>query len=111
MSSQASFWVVILALAAGTFLMRSLPLWLHGRTPTPRWLERLLRHVPAAALTALVVPASLYTKTNGVYEVAPARIIAAAVALLVALRTRSMLWTLVTGMTALWIAQAVIGPS
>ncbi len=108
MSAQSSFWVVILALAAGTFLLRSLPLWLHGRTPAPRWLERLLRHVPAAALTALVVPASLYTKTNGAYEVAPARIIAASVALVVAWKTRNMLWTLVAGMAALWVAQAAI---
>jgi len=107
-SAQSSFWVVIFALAAGTFLLRSLPLWLHGRTPAPRWLERLLRHVPAAALTALVVPASLYTKTSGVYELAPARIVAASVALFVAWRTRNVLWTLVAGMVALWVAQAAI---
>jgi branched-subunit amino acid transport protein len=108
MSERESFWIVILALAGGTFLLRSLPLWLHGRAPAPRWLERLLRHVPAAALTALVVPASLYAKTNGIYEVAPARIIAAVAALLVALRTRNVIWTLVTGMVVLWVAQAVL---
>jgi branched-subunit amino acid transport protein len=109
MSERETFWVVIVVLAGGTFLLRSLPLWLHGRTPAPRWLERLLRHVPAAALTALVVPASLYTKTNGVYEVAPARIIAAVAALLVAVRTRNVIWTLVTGMVVLWAAQGVLG--
>jgi len=109
MSAQTSFWVVILALAAGTFLLRSLPLWLHGRTPAPRWLERLLRHVPAAALTALVVPASLYTKSNGTYEIAPARIIAALAALLVATRFRNVIATLATGMIVLWIAQALPG--
>jgi branched-subunit amino acid transport protein len=109
MSERETFWVVILTLASGTFLLRSLPLWLHGRTPAPRWLERLLRHVPAAALTALVVPASLYTKSNGVYEVAPARILAAVAALLVAVRTRSVIWTLVTGMGVLWVAQAALG--
>lgn len=109
MSERETFWVVILTLAGGTFLLRSLPLWLHGRAPAPRWLERLLRHVPAAALTALVVPASLYTKSNGVYEAAPARILAATAAILVAVRTRSVIWTLVTGMGVLWVAQAVLG--
>ena len=109
MSERVSFWVVILALAAGTFLLRSLPLWLHGRTPAPRWLERLLRHVPAAALTALVVPASLYTRSNGIYEVAPARIIAALAALAVAVRFRNIIATLATGMIVLWIAQALPG--
>ncbi|MFU8890047.1 MAG: AzlD domain-containing protein [Anaerosomatales bacterium] len=109
MSERESFWFVILALAGGTFLLRSLPLWLHGRTPAPRWLERLLRHVPAAALTALVVPASLYTTSNGTYEVAPARIVAAVAALLVAAKTRNVIWTLVTGMAVLWVTQGVLG--
>ena len=108
MSDRAAFWVIILVLGVGTFLLRSLPLWLYGRRPAPHWLERLLRHVPAAALTALVVPASLYTKTNGAYEVAPARIVAALVALFVALRWRSVLATLVAGMVTLWVAQAVL---
>lgn len=108
MSEQAAFWVVILVLAGGTFLLRSLPLWLQGRTPAPRWLERLLRHVPAAALTALVVT-SLYTKTGGAYVVAPARILPAVAALLVAVRTRNVIWTLVTGMAVLWMAQGVLG--
>lgn len=109
MSERETFWFVILALAGGTFLLRSLPLWLHGRTPAPRWLERLLRHVPAAALTALVVPASLYTRSNGAYEVAPARIVAAVAALIVAAKTRNVLWTLLTGMAVLWIAQGALG--
>lgn len=108
MSEREAFWVVIVALAGGTFLLRSLPLWVHGRTPAPRWLERLLRHVPAAALTALIIPASLYTRANGVYEVAPARILAAIAALLVAVRTRNVVWTLVTGMTVLWVGQAIL---
>jgi branched-subunit amino acid transport protein len=107
-SERTEFWIVILALAAGTFLLRSLPLWLYGHRPAPRWLERLLRHVPAAALTALVVPASLYTKTDGVYELAPARIFAALAALFVALRWRSVVATLATGMVVLWVGQALL---
>ncbi len=105
MSDTVTFWVVIVTLAAGTFLMRSLPLWLHGHGSAPQWLERLLRHVPAAALTALVVPSSLYVKTNGAYEFAPERTVAALAALLVAMRTRNVIATLATGMVVLWIAQ------
>ncbi len=109
MSERTAFWIVIVALAAGTFLLRSVPLWTHGRVPMPRWLERLLAHVPAAALTALVVPGSLYATQDGAYHLAPARILAALAALLVALRYRNMIATLVVGMGVLWGAQAVIG--
>ena len=63
MSQTAAFWFVIVVLALGTWLMRSLPIMLHGAVATPRWAERLLRYVPVAALTALVVP-DLYIKTG-----------------------------------------------
>ncbi len=109
MSQLASFWVVILVLAVGTWLMRALPIMLHGAVATPPWAERLLRYVPVAALTALVVPGSLYVKSDGLYAFAPARTIAAIVALLVALRTRSVLATLLSGMVVLWVAQAIVG--
>jgi branched-subunit amino acid transport protein len=107
MSEMTAFWVLILGVAAGTFLIRSLPIWLYGRARGPKWLERLLRHVPAAALTALIVPNVLYTSSDGIYAFAPARTIAAVVALAVAVRTRNVIATLATGMIVLWLAQAV----
>jgi branched-subunit amino acid transport protein len=109
MSPLTQFWVLIVALALGTWAMRSLPIMLHGHIPHPRWLGRLLKHVPVAALTALVVPGSLYLKLNGAYSFAPARTIAAVAAMLVALKTKNVLATLVVGMSALWLAQAALG--
>ena len=105
MSRVAAFWLVIAVLAVGTWAMRSLPIMLHGTVPSPKWAKRLLRYVPVAALTALVVPSVLYVKTNAYYDLAPARLLAAAVALLVALRTKSVVATLACGMIALWAAQ------
>lgn len=109
MSAQAQFWLMTVVLAIGTWAMRSLPIMLHGTVATPPWLERLLKHVPVAALTVMVVPGALYLKASGLYEFAPARTIAAVVALLVALRTKNTLATLGAGMAALWVAQALIG--
>ena len=109
MTESMRFWIVILALATGTFLLRSLPFWLHGKMPSPPWLIRLLRYVPAAALTALVVPGSLYMRDVGEYTLAPARIIAIFVALGVALRFRSTTVTLIAGMATLWGAQYFLG--
>jgi len=109
MNATVAFWIAIVALAAGTLLLRSLPIWLHGKVTLPSLVERLLRHVPAAALTALVVPSALYVKHDAVYSFAPARCVAAAGAFLIAYKSKSTVATLVGGMVLLWIAQAVLG--
>lgn len=109
MSPQAQFWLIIVVLAFGTWAMRSFPIMLHGHVPHPHWLERLLKYVPVAAMTALSVPGVLYLKHAGVYQFAPERTVAGVVALFVALRTRNILATLAAGMVALWIGQAFLG--
>lgn len=105
MSQVAQFWLLIVVLALGTWSMRSFPIILHGRVPHPAWLERLLKHVPVAALTALVVPGALYVHEGSAYSFAPARTIAAVAALGVAWRTKNVLVTLAVGMGVLWAAQ------
>jgi branched chain amino acid efflux pump len=105
MSRTAEFWVLILVLALGTWLMRSLPIMLHGRVSPRPWTERLLRYVPVAALTALVVPGALYLHSGDQYHFAPARLVAMLVAFVAALRTKNVVVTLVVGMVVLWIAQ------
>jgi len=108
MSQTALFWLMIVVLALGTWAMRSLPIMLHGRVPHPPWLARLLRHVPVAALTSLVVPAALYVHQGADYSFAPARTVAAVVALMVALKTKNTLATLASGMATLWLLTAVL---
>jgi branched-subunit amino acid transport protein len=109
MTPLVQFWVLIVVLALGTWSMRSLPIILHGHVPHPPWLERLLKHVPVAALTALVIPGSIYLHQGSIYSFAPARTIAAVAALAVAWRTKNVLATLVAGMGVLWIAQWALG--
>jgi len=108
-SPTAQFWLMTIVLALGTWLMRALPIMLHGHVAHPPWLERLLKHVPVAALTALVVPGALYLHEGSSYTFAPARLVAAVVAMVVALRTKNIFATLVVGMVALWLAQWAVG--
>jgi len=108
-SQVAQFWLLIVVLALGTWAMRSFPIMLHGRVPHPPWLERLLKHVPVAALTALVVPGSLYLHQGDAYSFAPARTVAAVCALAVAWRTKNTLATLAAGMCVLWAMQWLLG--
>ena len=72
----------------------------------PPFLGRALRFVPAAVLTAVVIPLLFYE--NGTLEVSLGneRLLAGLAAGLIAWRTRSVLFTLVGGMAALWTLQA-----
>lgn len=106
--SVASFWMVIGVAGVGTLLLRAVPFLAHGRIETPPVLARLLRFVPAASLAALVVPGSILVSSNGVYHAELPRIIALAIALVVAAKSRNVVLTLAVGMAALWVLQAVL---
>jgi branched chain amino acid efflux pump len=63
--------------------------------------------VPAAVMTAVVIPLLFYS--NGALEVSLGneRLLAGLVAALIAWRTRSVLFTLSGGMVALWTLQFI----
>lgn len=101
--SDAAIWLVILAASIGTFAIRLSFIAMFGRLESiPPWLERTLKFVPAAVLTALVAPRLVYL--DGALALGPGneRLLAGTVAAVVAWRTESMLWTIVVGMVALW---------
>ncbi|MDA3935981.1 MAG: AzlD domain-containing protein [Actinomycetota bacterium] len=107
--SRESYWLVLIVVGTGTVLMRSLPIVLHGKGSMPKLIGRLLRHVPASALAALVVPSVLYSTATGSHVFDPARLGAGVIALVVALRTRNVIATLGAGMGGLWILAMLLG--
>jgi branched-subunit amino acid transport protein len=72
----------------------------------PPLLARALRHVPAAMLTAIVVPAIVFA-APGVLRLGlgNVKLIAALMAGIVAWRWRNTLLTIGVGMGALWLLQ------
>jgi branched-subunit amino acid transport protein len=100
---------MILGLAAVTFLLRIVPLAVLTRVPFPGWLERWLRLVPGAVLAASLAQ-SLLVREGGI-DLSPTNLslLAAAPALAVAWRTRSVVLTMLTGMAAYAVLQNVIG--
>lgn len=101
-------WLVVVAIGVGTFLLRFSFLYLFERLGgVPDRVERALRFVPAAVLSALVLPAVL--APDGTPTVAGnLRLVAAAVAAVVAVRTESILWTIVAGLVALGALEVVV---
>ena len=105
--STPALWLTIAGAGAVTFALRLSFIALLGRMETPLFLGRALRFVPAAVLTAVVIPLLFYE--NGALEVSlgNARLLAGLVAALIAWRSRSVPLTLGGGMATLWALQAI----
>ena len=105
--TTSMLWVVIVGAAAVTFVLRISFIVLLGRTEMPPFVERALRFVPAAVLTAFVIPLLIYE--NGAMQVSLGneRLLAGLMAALIAWRTRNVLFTLGGGMATLWVLQAI----
>ena len=70
---------------------------------TPLWLERYVRFAPTAAVSAIVA-ASLFVNENGVpFSGLVSKIYAALIASCIALLTRSIMVTIVVGLSVLWL--------
>ncbi len=68
----------------------------------PSWFTRALKYVAVAVLPALVLPDVLFRDVPAGDVINVARVVAAAVAMLVAWKTRQIFLTLVVGMLVLW---------
>ena len=101
-----AFWAIVLALGAGTFLIRFSFLGLLGRRPMPRRVLRHLRYTGVAVLPGLVAPLVLWPATTGGQPDA-ARAVAALAVVAVGLWRRSILWAMAAGATALYAGLAL----
>ncbi|UPV72832.1 AzlD domain-containing protein [Halorussus limi] len=101
---SVTLWLVILAAGVGTFLIRFSFIGLFGLLDdVPAVVERALRFVPAAVLAALVAPQLVVVDGSVALSSANPRLLAGALAALVAWRTEDVLATLVAGMASLWL--------
>jgi branched-subunit amino acid transport protein len=104
-----AFWWLIFWIALGTFLLRLSFVLVIGHLTMPPAAQRLLRLVPAAVLSALIFPALLFRNGELALGAGNERLLAGGLAALVAVRTKSVVLTIVVGMIALWILSAVSG--
>lgn len=108
MIDKTTFWIVLPALALGTYAIRFSFLGTLGARPLPLWLTRALRYTAVAVLPALVAPGVLWpTATGG--ETDPARLAAALVTLAVGVATRSTMGAILAGGGTLFVLLATVG--
>lgn len=102
-----SVWITLVLAGLVTYATRLSFILLWGRFSIPGWLQRALRFVPPAVLTAIIFPEILIRE--GVIDVSLSnpRLLAGVMAILVGWRTRNILWTILVGMLVLWLLQSV----
>lgn len=102
-------WLPVLAIAGLlTFGIRLSFIALLGHVALPPVLTRALRFVPPAVLSAIVLPELVLRDGALDLDLANARLVAGALAALVAWRTRNVVLTIAVGMAALWTVQALL---
>ena len=99
-------WTAIVLAGIGTFAMRaSFLAAAHRLAADPPAVQRVLRQIPPAALAAIVAPALL--RPEGAFDLLHPRFAAGVLAAVVAWRTRSVALTLLVGMAALVLLDAL----
>ena len=104
MDGPLKLWSIVAIVGVLNYLSRLSFIAIFSRRHVPALLARAFRYVPAAMLTALVLPMVVAAPGEAVAASAP-KIVAAILAGIVAFVTRSTLKTLATGMLALWLLQ------
>ena len=103
-----NIWIIMLLGGLLTFGMRLSFVYLLGRVEVPQAVQRSLRFVPPAVLSALVLPELLMPAGHLDIGLGNPRWLAGLVAIIVAWRSRSVLLTILVGMTALVLLQLLV---
>ena len=103
-----NFWILILIIGALTLVERLSFIMILGNWQMPNILIRGLKYVPVTVMLAIASPAVLRTDGMGDIALTNPKLIGALVAIVVAWRTKSILFTIAAGMLGLWISQLVL---
>jgi len=99
--------IVITGMGVITYAIRLSMIVLSGQIQLNDQLQRALRYVPPAVLSAIIVPEMVQPGGTLDLSLGNERLLAGLIAIAVAWVTKNMIWTVATGMIALWILQAV----
>jgi branched-subunit amino acid transport protein len=103
-----NLWLIVIGMGLVTFGIRLVPIVLLGRIEIPLIVQRSLRFVPPAVLTAIIVPELLYRDNQIDVSFTNVRLLAGLIAIVVAWRTKNALITIGVGMIALWVLSAAV---
>ena len=102
-----NIWLILLFGGLITFTMRFSFVYFLGRVEVPVTLRRALHYVPPAVLSAIIFPELFLRDGNLDLSLGNTRLLAGLIAALVAAWTKNSLLTILAGMAALLIFQAL----
>ncbi len=106
MSYDYTFWILIVILALATFLLRYSFFFIFDKMTVPKFLKEILPFIPAAALAALVAPQVAHIQLGISFLYQP-RFLAWIGAMIVALLTKNMFFTIGSGLALLWLIELI----
>jgi len=95
--------LIIVGMGIVTYLPRWLPLAFLSRRPLPPWLIEWLDFIPAAVLSALILPAVMTTGEPRRIDLMNPALWVSLPTLFFALRTKSLAGTVLAGMGMYWL--------
>jgi branched-subunit amino acid transport protein len=95
---------ILLGMGIVTYVPRWLPLALLSNRRLPDWFEQWLDRIPAAILSALILPILITTGAPRRLDLLRPELFVAVPTLLFAVKTRSLAGTVVVGMLLFWLA-------
>lgn len=95
--------LIITIISIGTFLIRFSFIYLHGRFKLPQWMENAMKYIPTAILSALIFPAILIKEDVIWISIQNPRLIAGAIAMFIAWKTKDLLLTTIVGLGIFWL--------
>ena len=102
-----NLWFVIIGMGVITYAIRLSMIIMSGQIQLGDHLQRALRYVPPAVLSAIILPEMLQPGGTLDVSLGNERLLAGLIAIVVAWFTQNMIWTVAIGMIALWILQAI----
>ncbi len=104
---MSNLWLAMIGLGILTFLIRFSFIALLERWQAPPLVQRALRFVPVAVLTAIIAPELMLRDGQFITEPMNPRLLAGLVAALVAWKTKNVILTIVVGMLVFWLLQLI----
>ena len=96
--NEAYFWSSVVPLGVGTLLIRMSFIFLSKYISLSKRVERLFTFIPAAVFPALFAPMVFFYRGDNEFLLHQERILAFAIAMVVAFKTKNILLTILTGL-------------
>jgi branched-subunit amino acid transport protein len=96
--NDAYFWSSVIPLGIGTLLIRMSFIFLSKYLSLSKRIERLFTFIPAAVFPAIFAPMVFFYKGDNHFLLHQERVLAFAIAMVVAFKTKNILLTILTGL-------------